>query len=108
MMSSAVCVAALTLLFSSLAKNQMAALVVSAAAYLFPLLLPVPGNQSAVPGDRTLPAVPIDFCVTDVRGANERRSALCRMGCAGCPWGSSNQRSSFTKNLCRTSGAGVV
>lgn len=42
MMSSAVCVAALTLLFSSLAKNQMAALVVSAAAYLFPLLLPVP------------------------------------------------------------------
>ena len=41
MLSSAVSAAALTLFFSSISKNQMMALVISAAAYLFPVLLPV-------------------------------------------------------------------
>ena len=36
-----VSVAAMTLLFSALSKNQMAALVFSAAAYLFPVMLPI-------------------------------------------------------------------
>lgn len=40
-LSSAVGTAALTLFFSSISRNQVMALVISAAAYLFPALLPV-------------------------------------------------------------------
>ena len=39
--TGAVSAAAMTLFFSALSKNQMAALTFSAAAYLFPIMLPV-------------------------------------------------------------------